>query len=175
MPQAGRALVRRAARCAGSIPAAEMSAKKPLADAQQRPRETPMLAIPLQKLAYIIIKAREYDVEEGEVDVESGSNPSDDREADVLEENPENPVREELTDAIEGLGQPERIELLALMWLGRGDYTKEDWHEALREAARVRDDREAEYLAATPMLASFLEEGLSQLGYSIDDYEIGRL
>ncbi len=134
-----------------------------------------MLAIPLQKLAYIIIKAREYEVEEGDVDADSGSNPADDREVDVLVEQPDNPVREELIDAIDGLSEPERIELLALMWLGRGDYGKEEWHEALREAARIHNALEAEYLAQTPLLASFLEEGLSQLGYSIDDYEIGRL
>jgi hypothetical protein len=134
-----------------------------------------MLTIPLEVLAFIIIKAREYDVEDAEVDVDSGSNPTDDNEADVLEENPDNPVRQELVDAIEGLSELQRIELLALTWLGRGDYGKEEWRDALREAARVHDGKEAEYLVTTPLLASFLEEGLSQLGYSIDDYEIGRL
>ena len=134
-----------------------------------------MLTIPLETLAFIIIKAREYDVEDVETDEDSGSNPIDDNEADVLEENPDNPVRQELVDAIQGLSEPQRIELLALAWLGRGDYGKEEWREALHEAADAHDEKEAEYLASTPLLASFLEEGLAQLGYSIDDYEIGRL
>ena len=134
-----------------------------------------MLTTPLEKLAFIIIKAREYDAEVSPVDDESGSNPSDDAERDVLEETPENPTYQELVDAINGLSDAQRVELLALTWLGRGDYSKEDWREALREARRVHDEREAGYLVGTPLLASYLEEGLSQLGYSIDDYEIGRL
>lgn len=134
-----------------------------------------MLTIPLEKLAYIIVKAREYDAEVPPVDEGSGSNPSDDAERDVLEESPENPTYQELVDAIEGLSEPERIELLALMWLGRGDYGKEEWRDAVLEARRLHDEKETDYLVGTPLLAAYLEEGLSQLGYSIDDYEIGRL
>lgn len=134
-----------------------------------------MLAIPLEKLAYIIVKAREYDAEVPPVDEGSGSNPSDDADRDVLEESPDNPTRQELADAIAGLSEAQRIELLALAWLGRGDFAKQEWREALREARRVHDKKETDYLVGTPLLASYLEEGLAQLGYSIDDYEIGRL
>jgi hypothetical protein len=59
--------------------------------------------------------------------------------------------------------------------LGRGDYSKEEWRDALRESRRVHDAKETDYLIGTPLLAAYLEEGLSQLGYSIGDYEIGRL
>ena len=134
-----------------------------------------MLTIPLEKLAYIIVKAREYDAEVPPVDEESGSNPSDDADRDVLEESPENPTYQELVDAIEGLSEPERVELLAITWLGRGDYSKEEWRDAVLEARRLHDEKETDYLVGTPLLATYLEEGLSQLGYSIDDYEIGRL
>ena len=134
-----------------------------------------MLAIPLEKLAYIIVKAREYDAEVPPVDDESGSNPSDDADRDVLEATPDNPTAQELADAINSLSELQRVELLALTWLGRGDYGKDEWREALREAYRVHDERETEYLIGTPLLADYLEEGLAQLGYSIDDYEIGRL
>ncbi len=134
-----------------------------------------MLTIPLEKLAFIIIKAREYDAEVPSVDEDSGSNPSDDADRDVLEESPENPTLQELVDALNSLSELERIELLALTWLGRGDYSKEEWHDALRESQRVHDAKETDYLVGTPLLAAYLEEGLSQLGYSIGDYEIGRL
>jgi hypothetical protein len=134
-----------------------------------------MLTIPLEKLAYIIVKAREYDAEVPPVDEESGSNPSDDADRDVLQETPENPTYQELVDAINGLSELERIELLALTWLGRGDYSKEEWRDALREARLVHDKKETDYLVGTPLLADYIEEGLSQLGYSIEDYEIGRL
>ena len=134
-----------------------------------------MLAIPLEKLTYIITKAREFDVEVPPVDEDSGSNPSDDAEWDVLESGADNPTYQELVDAINSLSDPERIELLALTWLGRGDYSKEDWREALKEARRIHDEKETDYLVGTPLLADYLEEGLSQLGYSIQDFEIGRM
>jgi hypothetical protein len=51
-----------------------------------------MLTIPLEKLAYIITKAREFDVEVPPVDEQSGSNPSGDAEWDVLEASADNPA-----------------------------------------------------------------------------------
>jgi hypothetical protein len=134
-----------------------------------------MLALSLEKLAYIIVKAREYDAEVPAAVPDSGSNPTDDGARDVLEETTENPTRDELVGAIDSLNDAERIELLALTWLGRGDYTKDEWRAALAEARRVHDKKETEYLVGTPLLADYLEEGLSQLGYSITDYQIGRL
>jgi hypothetical protein len=137
--------------------------------------ESPMLTTPIEKLAYIITKAREYDVEVPPVDEESGSNPSDDLARDVLEETNDNPTYQELVDAIDALSDLERIELLALVWLGRGDYGKEEWREALEQARAIHDEKETDYLVGTPLLADYLEEGLSQLGYSIEDYEINRM
>ena len=134
-----------------------------------------MLTIPLENLAFIIIKAREFDAEVPPVDEDSGSNPSDDAEWDVLQASADNPTYQELVDAINGLGNPERIELLALTWLGRGDYAKEEWRDAVEEARRIHDEKETQYLIGTPLLADYLEEGLSQLGYSLEDYEIGRM
>jgi hypothetical protein len=134
-----------------------------------------MLTTPLEKLAYIITKAREFDVEVPPVDEDSGSNPSDDAEWDVLEASADNPTYQELVDAINGLSDLERIELLALTWLGRGDYVKEEWREALEEARRIHDEKETDYLIGTPLLADYLEEALSQLGYSLEDFEIGRM
>jgi Protein of unknown function (DUF3775) len=116
-------------------------------------RENLMLMIPLEKLAYIVAKAREFDVEVPPVDEESGSNPSDDAEWDVLEAGADNPSYQELVDAINSLSNLERIELLALTWLGRGDYSKEDWREALKEAHRIHDEKETDYLIGTPLLA----------------------
>jgi len=134
-----------------------------------------MLTIPLEKLAYIVIKAREFDAEVPPVDEDSGSNPSDDAERDVLESGANNPTYQELTDAIDSLSDRERVELLALTWLGRGDYTKEEWRDVLEEAHRVHDERETQYLVGTPLLADYLEEALSQLGYSLEEFEIGRM
>ena len=134
-----------------------------------------MLALSLEKLAYIIIKAREFDAEVRAVDPDSGSNPADDAGRGVLEATGDNPTRDELIGAIASLNDQERVELLALTWVGRGDYGKDEWSAALAEARRIHNETETEYLVGTPLLADYLEEGLSQLGYSIEDYEIGRL
>jgi hypothetical protein len=134
-----------------------------------------MLTISLEKLAFIITKAREFDVEVPSVDEDSGSNPSDDADRDVLESTGDNPTYQELVDALNSLNDPERIELLALTWVGRGDYSKEEWLEALEEASRIYDENETDYLIGTPLLADYLEEGLTQLGYSVEDSAVGRL
>ena len=133
-----------------------------------------MLTIPLEKLAYIVTKPREFDAEVPPVDEDSGSDPSDDGVRDVLEASADNPTPQELVDAINRLGDPERTELLALTWLGRGDYSGEEWRQAL-EAGRIHDEKETDYLIGTPLLADYLEEGLAQLGYSLEDFEIGRM
>jgi hypothetical protein len=52
--------------------------------------------------------------------------------------------------------------LVALMWVGRGDYSLEEWDEALKFAEETWTERTAEYLVGTPLLADFLAEGLQQ-------------
>jgi Protein of unknown function (DUF3775) len=133
-----------------------------------------MLKTPLEQLAYIIEKAREYDAEvpadNGETE---GSSAIDDDEREILEDTSDNPTEQELRDAIDGLNLDEREELLALMWLGRGDYSAENWKEALRDARQTRTESETDYLLGTPLLADFLEEGLSALGLSLEGLERG--
>jgi hypothetical protein len=131
-----------------------------------------MLAIPLERLAFIIAKAREFDAEVPvEPDAATGSDGPDDDEREVLLDTPDNPTEEELRDAIDGLGPPERHELLALMWLGRGDYDVESWPEALREASETTIANVTDYLVGTPLLGDFLEEAASALGLSLEDFD----
>ncbi len=133
-----------------------------------------MLVIPLEKLAFIIAKAREFDAEVPvEPDAATGSDGPDDDEREILLDTPDNPTEQELRDAIDGLGVPERQELLALMWLGRGDYDADSWPDALREAAESTIASVTDYLVGTPLLGDYLEEGASALGLSLEDFERG--
>jgi len=134
-----------------------------------------MLTIPLEKLTYIIEKAREFDAEVPADPDEGGSNEADDDEREILLDTPDNPTLQELRGAIEGLNSDEQEELLALIWLGRGDYAANEWREALREARSARTATEADYLIGTPLLADYLEEGVAALGLSLEDYERGHL
>ena len=131
-----------------------------------------MLTIPLETLAYIIEKAREFDAEVPS-DVEEGSNAADDDERQILLDTPDNPTEQELRDAIDGLGVPERQELLALMWLGRGDYDAASWSEGLQQARETGSATETDYLLGTPLLGDYLEEGGSALGLSLEDFQRG--
>jgi hypothetical protein len=133
-----------------------------------------MLAIPRERLAYIIAKAREFDAEVPiEPDAASGSDGPDNGEREILFDTPDNPTEQELRDAIDSLGLPERQEVLALMWLGRGDYDAESWPEALREAGERTIANVTDYLVGTPLLGDYLEEGASALGLSLQDFERG--
>jgi hypothetical protein len=131
--------------------------------------EGPELTIPEDKLAFIIEKAREFDVKEGDSDPDSGSNPTDDGNSDVLEDAAGDPTRQELFDAIRGLAADQRIELIALAWVGRGTYDIEEWDEALDTAEAEYGKRPAHYLMSMPLLGDYLEAGLEEFDEGIVD------
>jgi Protein of unknown function (DUF3775) len=135
----------------------------------------PSLTISPEKVCFITIKAKEFDAKDEVTEEDPGSNPSDDKDAEVLEDHKDDPVLEELTSFINSLSEDEQIDLVALTWMGRDDYTVSDWPAVREEAARAHNDRTALYLLGTPLLGDFLEEGLSMLGYSCEEFEIGRL
>jgi hypothetical protein len=133
------------------------------------------LTISPEKVCFIIIKAREFDAKEEINEPDPGSNPSDDKEAAVLEDREDDPVVEELTSFINSLSEDEQIDLVTLAWLGREDHSASDWAEVREEASRAHNERTVSYLLGMPMLGDFLEEGLSMLGYSCEEFEIDRL
>jgi hypothetical protein len=133
------------------------------------------LTISPEKVCFIIVKAREFDAKDAVTEPDPGSNPTDDKDIAVLEDHADDPVVEELTAFIDALSEDEQIDLVALAWLGREDYSASDWLAVREEAARSHNERTASYLLGTPLLGDFLEEGLSMLGYSCEEFEIGRL
>ena len=135
----------------------------------------PELAISPEKVAFIIEKAREFDVKEAESDPDSGSNPTDDDMIDVLEEDGNDPVGRELAGFIRALNEDEQTDLVALMWLGRGDGGLEEWDDlraravdARREYANPRRET-VHYLLGEPMLGDFLADGLDAFGVDWTD------
>jgi hypothetical protein len=130
----------------------------------------PELTLDPDTAFFILLKTREFDAKEEEVDPDEGSNPSDDKDVDVLEFQPDDAVEEEVTRAIEGLNEDQRLDLIALAWIGRGDFTLDDWAEARESAREVDANQVAQYLLEMPTVSDYLEESLSQLGYSLNDY-----
>jgi hypothetical protein len=134
-----------------------------------------MESLGLESVCYIITKAREFDAKVEVVEPDPGSNASDESMDVVLEDYPDDPVAEELKDFIGGLNFDEQCELVALTWLGRGSYDKEEWAEAVAEARGSHNDRTAEYLMGIPQLGDYLEEGLAALGLSCEEFDMKHL
>jgi hypothetical protein len=135
----------------------------------------PTLTISSESVCFIIVKAREFDAQDVVTDPDSGSNTTDDGVASVLEAHSDDLTQKELVAFINALSDEEQADLVALLWLGRGDGTLEDWDDLRDEAQRQHNNRTAAYLLGEPLLSDHLEEGLSQFGFSCEDFEIGRL
>jgi hypothetical protein len=145
---------------------------------ESSPEELPALAISTEKVCFVIIKAREFDAKDIVTEPDTGSNPSDDKMIEVLEDHGDDPVVEELTTFISSLSEDEQIDLVTLAWLGRDDNTIDDWQALREEAARAHSTRTthtANYLLGMPLVGDYLEEGLSLFGRSCEDFEINRL
>src|SRR5579862_1352053 len=89
--------------------------------------EEESLTISAEKVCFIIIKAREFDSKDVVTEPDPGSNPTDDGDLAVLEDHKDDPVVEEITSFVNALSVDEQIDLVALTWLGRDDYTASDW------------------------------------------------
>ena len=135
----------------------------------------PSLRISPEKACFVVVKARELDVKVAPEWMDDGSNPSDDQMAQILEDYADDPTFDELKSYLESLNDEELEEILALTWLGRGDYALVDWEDLMSEVQDVRDQRTVDYLIGTPLLADYLENGLSEFGLSCTAFELGRI
>ncbi|NWG25938.1 MAG: DUF3775 domain-containing protein [Pseudorhodoplanes sp.] len=136
---------------------------------------TPALSISPEKVCFIAAKAREFDAKDIATDFGESSNATDDGMRSVLEDMPDDPVVQELRSYINALSLDEQIDLVTLVWLGRGDGELSDWQELRAEAARAHNERTAQYLLGMPLLANHLEDALSAFGRSCEEFDMGRL
>jgi hypothetical protein len=130
-----------------------------------------MLKVRLETLCYIIAKARECQAKEQVVIPDTPSGSGDDWAMQVLADHIGDMSAQEIEAAVEDLSPEQQAEMVALMWLGRGDYLLEEWEEANAEALDQYMDRKntTKYLLSHPMVSDHLEEGLIAHGYSCED------
>ncbi|MCG6897434.1 MAG: DUF3775 domain-containing protein [Thiocapsa sp.] len=128
-----------------------------------------MLHIALDSLCHIIDKAREFQAKEEVVIPDSPSSPTEDWALQILADHSEDYSLREMTQAIGEMSQRQRAELIAIMWIGRGDYSLDEWETAVDDAIGDYSLRAATYLLAHPMVSDDLEEGLLALGYSCQE------
>jgi len=82
----------------------------------------------------------------------------------LAEEEEGNLTAEELRELINDLNVDEIAELIAIAWIGRGDFDAREWAEAVTAARERGVKRVAQYLLGFPLLADWLEEGLEAIG-----------
>jgi Protein of unknown function (DUF3775) len=134
--------------------------------------KVPNLTISPEKVFFIVSKARQFDIESAEPELI----------ADLADDDADNGTRgsgsdtdrAELSGFIRDLNVDEQIELVAMMWLGRGDGDLDSWADLRSQAAQAHNNRTAAYLIDTPMLADYLEEAMSMFGASQEDFEDNR-
>ena len=80
-------------------------------------------------------------------------------------------AEEQFDGLLEGMNEDELADLVALLWIGRGDFEAEEWDEARRTALEEATTPTAEYLKGTDHLAEHLEAGLEAMGISPTEAE----
>ena len=128
-----------------------------------------MLNVNPQTVCFIITRAKEF--QSDETSVTSDDVPVQDSEwpDEALQAHGTDTSYREIKAVVDDLEPDQQAALVALMWLGRGDYDADDWDTAYAEAADNLTPRTAEYLLATPLVAEYLAEGLALLGYDCED------
>jgi hypothetical protein len=115
-----------------------------------------------ETVTFIIDKAREFQTNEAMTVQDDDLSPGDDWESQTQATPNGDPGRAELQATVDDLEPDQQVMLVALMWLGRGDYDLGEWDDALASASDSWNKRTADYLIGTPMLADYLAEGLAQ-------------
>ena len=132
-------------------------------------RSIPNLSISPEKVFSIISKSRQSDSEAGGGGVILDS--ADDDMSYGRAGRGDDTDSAQLAGFIRDLNVDEQIDLVALMWLGRGDGDLGVWRELHAQAAQAHNSRTASYLIGTPMLADYLEEAMTQFGKSFEEFE----
>ena len=76
--------------------------------------------------------------------------------------------RREMVEFVAGLNVEEQADLLALIWLGRGDYDISEWDDALTEAEARIAARDPDYMIGDAALPEYLGGGLEAFRWSCD-------
>lgn len=127
-----------------------------------------------QNVCFLIVKIREFDVQ-ATPNLGGGSDASDDRFVAVFDNERDPSVKREAEGLIGAMNIDEQRELVALSFVGRGDYAKEEWADVVRAAASHPEPATAAFLLQNPTVSDDLEEGLSIFGLSCEDFSADRL
>ncbi len=134
--------------------------------------EQPMPEINTAKVCFVIEKSRELLSEDVGIGSDA-SNSRDDGERVMLTDADAagHSIRRELVEFIRDLDVDESAALVALAWIGRGDFEPDEWRSAVAEASDRRETPTWKYLLGMALLPDYLEDALSQFGRSCEGFE----
>lgn len=127
-----------------------------------------MLDVNPETVCRLVELARGFHAQEEVVIDEEPGDPGDDLLTQMLAGHAGDAALDEFRNIVADLEPDQQQQIVALLWLGRGDFSLEEWSEALEQAADNWNERTADYLIAHPLLPDYLAEGLDQHGYGCD-------
>lgn len=89
------------------------------------------------------------------------SNGIDDDMVEIL--NDRGPERPLLSQMLAAMSERELHEVIALLWIGRGDYEPEEWDRAMENVPEYVNEPPVDHVLGTPLAAEHIEEGLEQM------------
>jgi hypothetical protein len=133
----------------------------------------PELRISTEKVCAFIEAAREV---AGKVASTAGDHTTtgDDSELETLVDEPGQDLyegderRSQMVEFVAGLNVEEQTDLLALIWVGRGDYDIAEWDDALAEAEARIAARDPDYMIGDPALPQYLGDGIEAFGWTCE-------
>ena len=125
------------------------------------------LSITPDYLGRLIVRVRGLQAREALVDEDSGSNATDDRMVDAVQDSKEDLSLLEVAQEIRGLNERQQAELVALLWVGRGDAEPEEWEATVEAARNSRDIPTERYLLTRPLTGEYWAEGAERLGVTV--------
>ena len=127
-----------------------------------------MLDVNPDTVCRLIALARAFHAKEDVVIPQAPTSPSDDWALQALADHEDDDVFEEFKSIVDDLEPDQQQQVVALLWLGRGDADLEDWEALLQQACDSWNTRTAEYLIAHPYLAEHLANALDLQGYECE-------
>jgi len=124
-----------------------------------------MIDINTDTVRRLVLLAREIHTQDAVVIPEDDANPSGDWGMQILAAHQDDLSAQEFRSIVSDLEPDQRRQLVALAWVGRGDFGAEEWDDAVVQTEDRESEETAAYLLSHPMLADELQGGLAALGF----------
>lgn len=119
------------------------------------------MEIAVAKVLELIEHLRMLDAENGEGRIEGEDDDVEAGTGHLHEDFDQDGTDAQVRGVIDALNVDEQCDLVALLWVGRGDFEAEEWPAAVRRAHERRNRSTASYLMGIPNVGDLLEEGLA--------------